>query len=99
LNPTIKMEDELSQHPIVYVVLTQHRGKYMPHFFSCPTEAESYYEEYLELMRPNNALLCILQQGEYFGKKYMSQGLPLELQGSDAAFITLDEMEKAKYGK
>jgi hypothetical protein len=50
-------------------------------------------------MRPNNALLCILQQGEYFGKKYMSQGLPLELQGSDAAFITLDEMEKAQYGK
>jgi|TARA_X000001382_G_scaffold48366_3_gene32773 hypothetical protein len=93
------MEDELMQHPVVYVVLTQHRGKYMPHFFSCGTEAEDYYHEYLELMRPNNALLCVLQQGEYFGKKYLSKGLPLELQSNDAAGITLDEMERAQYEK
>ncbi len=48
-------------------------------------------------MRPNNALLCILQQGEYFGKKYLSTGLPLELQSNDAAGITLDDMEKKQY--
>ncbi len=50
-------------------------------------------------MRPNNALLCVLQQGEYFGKKYLSKGLPLELQSNDAAGITLDEMERAQYEK
>ena len=36
---------------------------------------------------------------EYFGKKYLSTGLPLELQSNDAAGITLDDMENAEYGE
>ena len=91
------MEDELLEHPLIYVVVSQHKGKYMPHFFSDATEAEEYYKEYLSLMRPNNALLCVLQQGEYFGKKYFSEGLPLELQSNEQAKRTLDDMEAMEY--